>query len=248
MSSRAPLLLLHGFAGGPFAWDRVVTSLHPDRRVLRPALLGHDVESTAALGAAGFEGEVERMAELVRQADWQDVHVCGYSLGGRVALGLLVQHPELFARATVIGAHPGLATERERSERLASDARWIALLRQRGCEAFLEAWEAQPLFASQQRLPEELRDAQRAARRLHSVNGLASAMDHLGLARMPNYGERLGEIRIPVTLMVGEEDTKFRAVAGDMASRMADVRLEIVPGAGHNVVLENPAAVARVLE
>src|SRR5882724_11833530 len=96
-----PLLLLHGFTGGPFTWDGVVASLRNERRVLRPFLLGHGAETARVDRPDGaessFESEVDRIADLVRGAQLRNVHVCGYSLGGRIALGLLARAPELFS-------------------------------------------------------------------------------------------------------------------------------------------------------
>ena len=46
------------------------------------------------------------------------------------------------------------------------------------------------------------------------------------------------------TLVVGERDEKFRAIAEAMRRRYRDARLVVVPGAGHAVQLEAPEAVA----
>ena len=47
----------------------------------------------------------------------------------------------------------------------------------------------------------------------------------------PLWG-RLGELRMPVTLVVGERDAKFRAIAERMAPAIADSRIELVAGVG----------------
>ena len=52
---------------------------------------------------------------------------------------------------------------------------------------------------------------------------------------------------MPVELVVGERDDKFRAIAGRMAERLRDARVHVVEGAGHAVHLERPDAVADVL-
>ena len=52
---------------------------------------------------------------------------------------------------------------------------------------------------------------------------------------------------MPVTLIAGERDTKFTAIAYEMAALIPDATVTIVPGAGHAVHLERPDAVIEAL-
>ncbi len=241
-----PLVLLHGFTGSPQSWRRVVRLLPSDNVVFMPALLGHDGRATAS-DAEDFAGEVDRIALLIRSAGLEPAHLAGYSLGGRLALGLLLAHPGLFSGATLIGAHPGLEFPAERAERERSDARWRALLDDEGIEAFVDAWERQPLFASQQALAPELLAEQRRERLAHDPHGLSRSLERLGLSKMPAYVNELGRIRIPVELVTGALDGRFTDLAAGMCASLDDARCTIVEGAGHNVVLERPARVAEIL-
>src|SRR4029079_15356665 len=123
--------------------------------------------------------------------------LCGYSMGGRVAIELLVRRPELFESAVIIAAQPGLEHEAPRAERAASDARWCELAEREGAAAFCAAWEAQPLFLSQTRLPAHVQATQRERRSRHTGHALSIAMRTFGLATMPNYWPLLPEIRVP---------------------------------------------------
>jgi 2-succinyl-6-hydroxy-2,4-cyclohexadiene-1-carboxylate synthase len=76
---------------------------------------------------------------------------------------------------------------------------------------------------------------------------LAAALRGLGTGVMPSLWDRLGELGVPVELVVGERDDKFRAIAGRMEAALADARLHVVPGAGHAVHLEAPEAVVEVV-
>jgi pimeloyl-ACP methyl ester carboxylesterase len=60
--------------------------------------------------------------------------------------------------------------------------------------------------------------------------------------------DRLPQLAIPVTLVVGERDAKFHAIAERMAAALPDARLEMVRGAGHAVQLERPDAVAAAID
>jgi 2-succinyl-5-enolpyruvyl-6-hydroxy-3-cyclohexene-1-carboxylate synthase len=240
--SRA-VVLLHGFASGPASWDRVVELLPRGSRVIRPALCGHGTDRSART----FDEEVDRIAAVLRNEGVEQALLCGYSLGARVALGVLVRRGEMFDRAVLIGAHPGLSTAQERAERAAWDDGWADLLETRGIGAFVDAWERLPIFASQARLAAEVAASQRLARLAMDARGLAVAMRVLGLARMPDWKGSLAGVRTPVTLVAGELDSKFRNLAQAMANLMPNAELQVVAGCGHNVVLEDPAAVAALL-
>jgi 2-succinyl-6-hydroxy-2,4-cyclohexadiene-1-carboxylate synthase len=234
-------VFLHGFTGDGDAWAPVVERLGRPR-ALCPDLLGHGATGEAD----GFDGEADRLAELVRAAGLAAPHLVGYSLGARVALALLVRHPDRFARATLIGVNPGIAEPGERAERVRGDERWAQLIEREGLERFADAWQAQPLFASQARLAPETLAAQRARRLRHSPAGLARSLRRLGLGQMPNYWPLLPSIRQPLQLVVGGDDAKFREIAERIAA-LRPCTLTVVAGAGHNVALERPDAVAAAL-
>jgi pimeloyl-ACP methyl ester carboxylesterase len=92
-----------------------------------------------------------------------------------------------------------------------------------------------------------VRSAADADRRRNTPAGLASALRGLGTAALPSVWERLGELSMPVTLIAGERDGKFRAIAEEMATAIPDAEVVVVGGAGHAVHLEAPAHVARII-
>ena len=246
----AQLLLLHGFTGSPASWDPVVAQLGADTEVLAPPLLGHDpgtVDELLQSTPESFEEEAfAAFVELTARFGNAPVHLAGYSLGARVALMMMATAPQRFISATLIGVNPGSAEEAERAERRAADRRWIDLL-ELGIEPFVDAWEKLPLWASQARLPAQVRSLQRNARLRHDPRGLALSLRVTGLGEMPNLRPRLPGIDVPVTLMAGGEDPKFRALAEESAALLPRSRVVVVPDAGHNLLLERPEAVAHEL-
>jgi len=212
--------------------------------ILRPALVGHRGAPQAARAVVRFDDEVDRIAGVIRSAAPPGpVHLAGYSLGGRVALGLLARHPALFSGATLVGAHPGLADAADRERRVAADARWIRILRDDGLEAFVRAWEAQPLFATQRdRAAPGALAAQAETRRAQDPEGLARALEVLGLGAMPPRWRALADIEVPQRWLVGGLDEKFGALAERAVATSPRARLVRVPGVGHNVLLESPGA------
>lgn len=242
MADERRWVLLHGFTGGPDAWSDVLDAL--PGRALCPALGGHAPDVPAA---RDFTGEVDRLAGVVAAAGFSGAHLAGYSLGARVALGLLARHPRLFGAATLIGGHPGLDDEDpQRRERAEADERW-ARLAERSLPEFLERWRAQPIFDSQRALPAARRDSQDRLRAEHGGAALAAAMRALSLATMPDWKPSLASIGVPVHLVVGELDVKFVALAARMSERLPNARTTVVPGVGHNVLLEHPRSVIAAL-
>lgn len=244
MTSR--YVLLHGFTGAPSSYEGVLREMPECSVALLPTLAGHG--GAGLLEVSSFERELVRLAALIRASRVAPAHVCGYSLGARVALGLALRHPELVETLTLIGVHPGLDSQDERLERIASDAHWISLLETHGTAAFAEAWAAQPLFATQARLPAGLRAAEQRRRLQHDPRGLAHALRVLGLGAMPSTRSELRVVRASVELLAGEVDDKFVRLAESLLQEFPDARLSVVPGAGHNLLLERPRAVAEILE
>lgn len=237
--------LLHGFTGSPDSWSRVLSRLAIDRPPTVPWLLGHGPDWNSR-AVDSFEAECAR----VRSADADRERprlLCGYSLGARLGLGILNLDPRQFDAAVFVGVHPGLEDDAERSARRDVDAGRARTLREDGIPAFVEAWEGLPLFASQSRLPEEVLEEQRRARLAHDPEGLARSLEVLGLAEMPGYGPSMASLEIPITIVAGSLDTKFSRLAEDLAAQHANVDAELIPGAGHNVLLEAPDAIARIL-
>lgn len=237
--------LLHGFTGSPKSWQRVVeqADLGP---ALIPSLAGHG-QDWRARTVASFEGEVTRLATLALSAERPRL-LCGYSMGARVALGLLARKPRLFDAAILIGIHPGLSDETTRAKRREIDARRARLLREEGLAAFIAEWEELPLFASQRDLSAAMLADQRNNRLAHDAEGLARSVEVLGLAAMPDYGGALASLEIPITIMAGSLDGKFSRIAKMLADGNAGIEVALVNGVGHNVLLEAPNAVAAALK
>ena len=86
----------------------------------------------------------------------------------------------------------------------------------------------------------------RALVRGHDPDGVGRTAR--AVARRGRLLERLGEVRVPVLLMVGSEDRitpPWRS--RKMARALPDAHLEIVSEAGHLVPVERPAEVTAIL-
>ena len=250
------VLLLHGFLGAPESWDAVVQACGSAPLIVAPALVGHGDEAQAVppdavlgpLGQLSFSDEVARLVNQARATGFTGGTVCGYSLGGRLALGLALAAPELVTQLVVISAHPGLAEPLERAQRAQDDDALAAQIERDGLAAFVRDWERQALFRTQSELPEPVLAAQRRIRLGHAPWRVAGALRQLSLGRMPDFGPRLHELAMPVRWVAGAEDAKFRALALRMHGAVAHSTIEVIPGCGHNPLLESPRRVAQLIQ
>jgi 2-succinyl-6-hydroxy-2,4-cyclohexadiene-1-carboxylate synthase len=239
MAEPETIVLLHGFAGTGRAWDQVVAGLDAERyRALAPDLRAHG--SAADRRPVSFAACVDD----VLAAAPPRFALGGYSQGGRIALHVALAAPERIDRLVLVATTAGIEDDEARAARRASDARLAAWLEQHTIEEFSERWAAQPLFADD---PREVAAAAREDQLRNERHALAAALRGIGTGEMLPLWDRLHELTMPATVVVGERDAKFRAIGGRLVDRLPDARLVIVPGAGHGLPREAPEALAQAL-
>lgn len=234
------IVLLHGFSGTSRAWDGVVEYLDPERyRPLALDLPGHGNEATHPLPIT-FADCVERILEQAPE----HFALCGYSLGGRVALHVALAAPERISRLTIVSASPGIEDASERAARRRADRKLADELERIPFEDFIERWRTQPLFAAD---PPGVGELARADQRRNSPWALAEVLRGLSVGEMGSLWGRLGELDMPVSVIVGDRDEKFLAIGRRLAEQVPRGSLAVLEG-GHGLPLENPAGVAELLD
>jgi 2-succinyl-6-hydroxy-2,4-cyclohexadiene-1-carboxylate synthase len=237
-----PLLLLHGFTQTGRGWDEVVRHLDGERyRALAPDIRGHG--AAAARRPIDFRNCVRDAVGLMRAP----FTLAGYSQGGRLALHVALAHPDRVTRLVLVSATAGIEDAAQRARRRDADAAladWMEVPGRLMTEV-ADRWGAQPLFATQS---PEVAAAARADRLSNQPEPLAAALRGIGTGVMAPLWDRLGELRMPVVVLAGERDETYVALGRRLAAALPAGRLTIVPGAGHALALEAPAAVAAALQ
>jgi 2-succinyl-6-hydroxy-2,4-cyclohexadiene-1-carboxylate synthase len=236
-----PLLLLHGFTQTGRGWDEVARHLAGERhRPLAPDIRGHG--AAAARRPIDFEACVADAVALVSRP----FALAGYSMGGRLALHVALAHPDRVSRLVLVSATAGIEDPAERAARRAADEALAAWMEADGrlMTEVADRWGAQPLFATQSA---EVAAAARADRLSNEPRHLAAALRGIGTGVTAPLWERLGELRMPVAVLAGERDEKYVALGERLAGALPDAELTVVPGAGHSLPLEAPAAVAAAI-
>jgi 2-succinyl-6-hydroxy-2,4-cyclohexadiene-1-carboxylate synthase len=232
------LVLLHGFTNSGASWQPVISGLGQRYRALAPDIRGHASASDAdPVTLDAVLGDIANLTD-------GEFTLVGYSQGGRIALHAALAMPDRVRRLVLIGASPGLADADERTARRLADERLADRVEAMTIEEFATGWAQSPVLSG---VAPDVAAAAHADRLRSTPVGLAAALRGLGTGALPSLWTRLPELPIPVTLLAGERDAKFTAIAYEMADLLPDATVTIVPAAGHAVHLERPDAILTTL-
>ena len=239
------LTLIHGFAGSARTWELLRPLLERDFQLALLDLPGH--------GGVPAQRELDlaRLAETIATFLTQSVHgpryLCGYSMGGRIALHIALHHPDAVSKLALIGASPGIENETERTQRGASDSELATKIRAHGIEWFEQYWSNLPLFTTQKELTPDVQNWLRHERLANDTEGLALALEHWGTGRQEWLLPQLAELQCPTLLISGTKDEKYCALAQQMAEQIPTCSQVAIPDAGHAAHIEQPDTVAHEL-
>jgi 2-succinyl-6-hydroxy-2,4-cyclohexadiene-1-carboxylate synthase len=228
--------MLHGFGGTGRAYDRVIEALPRERYTpLALDLPGHGENADAALPVT-----YDRCVQMVLTESPARFTLCGYSMGGRIALKVALAAPQRVNRLVLVSATAGIEDEDERRARAERDKQLASEIESHPLEWFIERWRTQPMFAAE---PQDVRALASEDHRRSAPAGLAAALRGIGSGAMEPLWGRLAKLPMPVVVLAGERDRKYQALGQRIAAAVPDGSLRIVSG-GHGLLLENPLAVA----
>lgn len=233
--SGPPIVLVHGFTQTGKCWGPVADSLAEDHTVVRVDAPGHGRSAEVLAGLRGG-------GRLIADQGGEAVYL-GYSMGGRYLVHLALANPELVRGLVLVGATAGIDDPEERAARAGADRATARRIRELGLVQFVKAWVANPMFAG---IPPELQFL--LERMENTVEGLEHSIVQSGVGNQDPSWHLLDRLEMPVLVIAGEEDAKFRALGERLATSIGDnARLTLVPGAGHAAHLEQPQAFLDVL-
>lgn len=230
--SESTVVLIHGFSLDRRVWYPQFAALCRGARVVRYDCRGFGRSSAPS----GPYNHADDLDGLLGHLGIERVHLVGVSMGGRVGLGCALRWPDRVASLALIGSDVG-------GYRYRFD--WDTLVRSGSLAEARKAWLEHPLFDTVRRHPH----AWSLVRKM--INGYSGwHWRHLDVRLPPDTDTvyRLAEIQAPTTVIVGEHDLPdFQVIADLLAVGLPRARLSVVPGCGHLVNLERPAACNEIL-
>lgn len=237
--SKEKIHMLHGAVGSYRDWSGIQESLE------RKGFLtdSHDLYKHLEEGGSSFGEFTSSFVQNLRSSEInnQKQNLIGYSLGGRLALHLLLEQPLLWNKAVIVSAHSGLAESAmiEREARIELDSGWAELSRNSGVSwsDFLAQWNRQGVLrlSSDQELGWSERNDLESVR-----NQISASFYSWSLGLQDDLLGRMSTLSVPILWVVGESDPKFLEIAKVAVSALPNAKLEVVKGAGHRVPWERP--------
>jgi len=241
-----PLVLVHGYTGSRDDWREQLPRLGALGRTVAVDQRGHgDSTNTGDATSYSFDRLV---ADFVGTLDALGIERCdllGHSMGGMVALRVVLEHPERVASLVLMDTAPGPIGLLPRKLREAG----IRLVREHGMPALAgivrrgsgDPSRPSAAAACAARMGADLFWA-RIERKLEQMDPEAFVALAELIGDHPSLAHRLGEIDCPTLVMVGEQDVPFLAPADEMEAAIPGAQRLTIPDAAHSAQLENPDA------
>lgn len=222
----------HGFGGSGLDFSEVVLRSKYSWNAVD--LLGHG-SSPAPHDPALYsaQAQVEHCVSVAKGKV-----LLGYSMGGRLALQVLSKFPKLWSGAILVSTTAGLLEGREK--RRTWDRAMADKILSEGLEHFWNHWSTLDIIRSQSTLPPPFKKQRRERRLALDPYALAASMIGFGAGTMPSIWMELSKIELPILLLTGTEDVKYREIATRLQASLPLCVHRSLDGCGHAPHLEAP--------
>jgi pimeloyl-ACP methyl ester carboxylesterase len=245
-----PVLFIHEFAGDHRSWEPQVRFFSAAYRCVTYAARGYPPSQVPE--DPGAYSQARAVADAVAVLDGLGIaraHVVGLSMGGFTALHLALYHPDRVRTAVVAGAGYGAEPERAAAFRAESEA-IAAAFETEGAAKVAERYAVGPARVQFQNKNPRGWAEFAAALAGHSSLGAALTVRGVQAARPSLYAltDELAQVRVPVLLVVGDEDEGCHQAALMLKRTIPASGLVILPRTGHTANLEEPGAFNRAVD
>ena len=224
LEGREFVLFIHGAGGGQYTWSCQKRFFEKDFNPIIIELPGH--------GESGGEGEdeigkyAEHVYDFFKALNLPKVFLVGHSMGGAIAQTMALTHPEVIKGIVLVGTGARLKV--------------FPMILNGIKENFEETAKKINQFAYSPKAPPDLLEK--------GVSGMLFCRpeilhgDFLACGRFDIIKE-VERINLPALILCGDEDQLTPVKYSQfLQSRIKGSKLEIIPNAGHMVMMESPEA------
>lgn len=232
-----PLVLLHGFAGTAESWKPQIPALSARYRLILYDARGHwRSESPKEAEAYSHDIAVEDLRALLDHVEAGPTIVGGLSMGGVIALAFYAKYQARVRALILCDTGPGFRNPERREAWRRSREEVAALLEREGMTAFaLSHHAALDYYTSREIMLQ------------HDPVGQAHVNRNILVIPDTRLIDLLPRVTVPTLVLVGAEDTDFRAAADYMAQKIPGAELVVLDRAGHGANVDQPEAFNRAI-
>jgi pimeloyl-ACP methyl ester carboxylesterase len=232
------LLLIHGNASSARWWDAMVPMLARFHRVIRIDLLGYGRSAKPADRSYALPDQARRVGVAMDRLGVERVIAVGHSSGGAAATALAEQRPDLVTALVLISTGPHMGAHI--APPVVIDLSQWPDVSDEQLRQLAISWSG---HAGSQIPLELLREVR--AMTFHSLTATTRASrDYVGEQPLPS---RLAPLGKPLLVIFGEEDRRWRSSSAADYRAVPGAMVEVLPGLGHALILEDPARIAACL-
>ncbi len=229
--SRPPVILIHGAGGHHLYWPPQIRRMH-NQRIFAVDLPGHG--KSEGIGHHTINEYAGEITEFIKALRLNAAILVGHSMGSAIALTTAVRFPKRVLALALLGSgarlrvSPAILQSQSDPTRIAECIRLVIKLS----------------FAEQ--APDRLKEM--AAQRMAETRPAVLYGDFMACDAF-NIADKLSKISVPTMILCGSHDKMTPLNNSEfLRDHIASSRLEIVPDAGHMVMLEKPDFVAELLD
>lgn len=230
-----PLILLHGFPFDSSMWDPQLAEVPEGWRYIAPDLRGFGGSELIGDRSLAMDEHADDIVALMDEMKIDQAVICGLSMGGYVALSLVMRYPERVRALVLVATRASADTAEAKKGRLEQAAK----VRAEGVGSVVESMLPKLLSAhSRLKLPDVVEKV-RAMMEGTPPETMARALE--GMAARKDYTGELDTINVSTMVVRGEQDEIIPA--GDMeliARTVRGARHEMVALTAHLPNLEAP--------
>ena len=238
-----PVVFLHAGVADSRMWEPQAAGLGEHFDVIRPDMRGY---GESELPAEKWSPVADVLALMDALGLRQAPHLVGCSIGGGAAIDFTLEHPQRVSKLVLVGAGVAGQPDDNRYDHLfaevtaAEEAKDLKVLN----EAEMKLWLVGP-GRTTAHVDKRLRDL------FLDMNGRALKSDFASAPKQkldpPAFG-RLGEIKAPTLVVVGDQDLPdVQETADLLVSKIRGARKAVIHDAAHLPNLEHPEKFNRLL-
>ena len=244
-SKEIPTLFLHGFLGSSKSWNEIVKILKKHSITLD--ITGHN---RSLFDQKDTNYSIENWCtELKNQLDKesiQSINLCGYSMGGRLAIGFAQKYPSLIKNLILESTTPGIIGKEDKKIRYNTDLMLCDKIVS-DYKKFILDWEQLSLFKHQFKKNKNGFINQRKIRLAHDPLQISKSLKVFSQGKLPDYYSSIPEFSFPIHIITGRFDKKYTSIGKRMDNLCKNSTHHLLDS-GHNVHLEEPILYTQIMK